>query len=113
MLILVGQRAGIPVYGCNIPGHFLAMAPDPKSGEILIDCYNGGYILLEREIQKLFSRPTAPPRHEVIKQADADTILMRYLQNLLYSYDLKKEYEEKDFITQLHQTFQAESANRN
>src|SRR3989442_3646335 len=41
LYIAVGERAGLPVRGVGMPGHFLLKYSPTSSGEIFIDAFNG------------------------------------------------------------------------
>src|SRR5437764_15314614 len=41
LYIAVGERAGLPVRGVGMPGHFLVKYAPAASGEIFIDAFNG------------------------------------------------------------------------
>src|SRR6202048_2148008 len=41
LYVAVGQRAGLPVRGVGMPGHFLVKYAPATSGEIFIDAFNG------------------------------------------------------------------------
>ena len=41
LYVAVGERAGLPVRGVGMPGHFLVKYAPASSGEIFIDAFNG------------------------------------------------------------------------
>src|SRR5207247_1685403 len=41
LYVAVGERAGLPVRGVGLPGHFLVKYAPASSGEIFIDAFNG------------------------------------------------------------------------
>ena len=41
LFMLIGRRLGLPVEGCNYPGHFLTRIHD-EDKVFLVDCYHGG-----------------------------------------------------------------------
>ena len=47
--MLLSNRFGLSVYGCNYPGHFLAWVPSAK-GPYAIDAYNNARVLWPQEI---------------------------------------------------------------
>ncbi len=53
IFVLIGNRLGYKVYGCNFPGHFLAKV-EVEDEFIFIDCYNGGKIIYEDEFYYLY-----------------------------------------------------------
>src|SRR2546427_11095820 len=41
LYVAIGERAGLPVRGVGMPGHFLVKYAPATSGEIFIDAFNG------------------------------------------------------------------------
>ncbi len=79
VFILVGARVGVPIEGCNFPGHFLAR---DRSGRSVFDPYNGGRLLSPREVATL--RKAAP--HEMSESASSRGIIARVLRNLSVAF---------------------------
>lgn len=94
--ILVGQRLGLEVYGCNFPGHFLAGARFEES-EMLFDCFNGGRMLADAEMEALHK---AAPR-EMNVPAPAITIMTRVVYNLVNAYHQTDETDKVKFLMRL------------
>ncbi|MDH3253017.1 MAG: transglutaminase-like domain-containing protein [Ignavibacteria bacterium] len=79
--ILVGHRLGLRVEGCNFPGHFLAIAYD-EARRVIVDCFNGGRVLGDRDIAIL-----PGTRDDILGlEVRADGIIARVMRNLLNSY---------------------------
>lgn len=80
----VGQRAGFPVYGFGLPGHFIA-GLQHASGTLYIDPFNRGEILTEKECRDMilsrYGREAAVDDSWKIP-AGKKTILKRMLRNL-------------------------------
>jgi regulator of sirC expression with transglutaminase-like and TPR domain len=57
----VARRIDLPICGVGFPGHFLVKYPGEP--EIVLDCFNGGKILLEPDceerLQEVYGRPMA------------------------------------------------------
>lgn len=79
--ILVGQRAGLPVEGVNLPGHFLA-----RHGNILFDPFHQGRILSRRDCEEILRRQNQKLEEWHLSSATPRQMLTRILANLLYSY---------------------------
>jgi regulator of sirC expression with transglutaminase-like and TPR domain len=79
--MLVAHRLGMVVEGCNLPGHFLALALH-GGRNFVVDCFNGGVVLLDSDLARL-SAP-APVRTTDLAglRCDAGVILSRVLRNL-------------------------------
>ena len=79
VFILVGARLGIPIEGCNFPGHFLTRDASEQS---VFDPYNRGRMLSPREVASL--RRAAPT--EMNEGASARQIIARVLRNLSVAF---------------------------
>jgi hypothetical protein len=86
VFILVGDRLGIDIGGCDVPGHFLARA-EVNGGPVLFDCFNRGRVLTAREQDQL--RRALTPTHQALleKQASAEAIIGRVIRNLIVAYE--------------------------
>ena len=90
----VGRRAGIPVLGIGMPGHFLIRHQDES--DFFVDAFNGGRLLNREECLALL-RQTAgesarlEPHH--LEPVTPREILARILRNLKAIYWEREEYE--------------------
>ncbi len=102
ILILAGQRLGLEIDGCNFPGHFLARFNHPVSSElILVDCYNGGHLIYESDMNTLAKdtlKHLAGLAHE---RVDSITMLRRVLGNLANSYQKNGDVTNQEFFEAL------------
>ncbi|MBI3316880.1 MAG: hypothetical protein HYZ85_02600 [Candidatus Omnitrophica bacterium] len=103
--ILTGARLGIPVEGCNFPGHFLARVK--IQGKIVwVDCFSGGRVLDEAVmgpmIQEMPEISDASRRREALYQdTPAEAILARMLSNLIRAYELAGNQGAKNLMEEL------------
>jgi regulator of sirC expression with transglutaminase-like and TPR domain len=85
----VGTRAGLPVVGVALPGHFVAKAVDLKGNEVVFDPFNGGQFLDADGCEALVTAITGRP-FEVSSEALAATspgdFVLRMLTNLKTAY---------------------------
>lgn len=81
--ILVGERLGLSIEGCNFPGHFLAIARTRRQ-KVIVDCFNGGTFINEESLASVQAKIT----HEDIlrMQCAAPVIVARVLRNLVTAY---------------------------
>jgi len=88
--MLVGSRLGLTIDGCNLPGHFLALA-SYAGRKFVVDCFNGGVVLLDTDLARL--NPSAPVHTTDLAalQCDAEIILMRVLRNLHNAYRRRED----------------------
>jgi regulator of sirC expression with transglutaminase-like and TPR domain len=92
----VGRRAGVPVRGIGMPGHFLVKHA-VAGQQLLIDPFNAGTILLPEDCQALLDRIFAgevayEPRY--LEPVGSRQILTRMLQNLKVIYFNSREYRK-------------------
>jgi regulator of sirC expression with transglutaminase-like and TPR domain len=84
----VGRRAGFPVHGVALPGHFIA-GVFHETGVVYIDAFNRGEILTEEECRRMievrFGRETAEGSRWQAP-AGKKAILSRMLRNLKAIY---------------------------
>ena len=95
IFILIGERLGFTVSGCNFPGHFMARV-NIDDELLLIDCFNGGRIIFESELKTLSDDSYESILKIVHSPIDAETIIKRVLKNLVNAY------REKDDTPNLH-----------
>ncbi len=80
----VGRRAGLPVHGIALPGHFIAGLLH-ASGTLYVDAFNGGELLTEKECRDMILKRYG---HRAVADAQwqtpagKKTILKRMLRNL-------------------------------
>lgn len=81
----VGRRAGMPVYGIGLPGHFVVGFGDPAGAHVLVDPFDGGRLLSEGETALLVARATggrATPGQAAHRPAGPLEIVLRVLRNI-------------------------------
>ncbi|WP_377269556.1 transglutaminase family protein [Peterkaempfera sp. SMS 1(5)a] len=54
----VAERAGLPVHGVALPGHFVAAVGEPGSGQVLVDPFHGGRTLTPEDAAQLVAAAT-------------------------------------------------------
>ncbi|MER5491032.1 transglutaminase-like domain-containing protein [Streptomyces sp. NPDC002490] len=78
----VARRAGAPVYGVALPGHFVVGFGAPGE-QVLVDPFDGGRVLSEADAQSLVLRASgAPLDPEVLRPADPLETVVRVLNNI-------------------------------
>ena len=98
--ILVADRVGLKVVGCNFPGHFLAKIE--IDGEmLLIDCFNDGRIIFESDLDDL-----SPDAFEALltiinTPLTARKVIKRVLSNLTNAYKEKGDTVHQQFFKEL------------
>jgi len=100
IFILIGERLGFTVSGCNFPGHFMAKV-NIDDELLLIDCFNGGRIIFESEIKSLSNDSYDSILKIVQSDIDADKIIKRVLKNLINAYRDKNDAPNLHVISEL------------
>src|SRR5438876_314297 len=88
LYIAIGERAGLPVRGVGMPGHFLVKYAPASSGEIFIDAFNGR-TLSRNECAKMLEDMyggTVKMRPALLEPSTKRQILARILNNLKSLY---------------------------
>ena len=83
----VARRAGVPMAGIGMPGHFLLRHLEEPAQ--FVDAFAGGELLDEAGCEALFrkiSEPGAPFLPEYLRPVTGRQIVARILANLRYSY---------------------------
>lgn len=79
----VGRRAGAPVYGVALPGHFVVGVGDPAGRHVLADPFRGGTLLAAEDVAVLVAGATGgPPSPAMLAPADPLDIVLRVLNNI-------------------------------
>ena len=83
----VARRAGVPVAGIGMPGHFLLRHTEEPAW--FVDAFAGGELLDEAGCEALFRKiadPGVPFRPDYLRPATNRQIVARILANLRYTY---------------------------
>jgi regulator of sirC expression with transglutaminase-like and TPR domain len=81
--IEVARRAGAPVYGVALPGHFVVGLGDPSGAFVLADPFRGGRPLADEDVGLLVVGATgAPLSPGMLAPADPLDIVLRVLNNI-------------------------------
>jgi len=101
--MLVGNRVGLFIQGCNFPGHFLAKIED--DGEtILIDCFNNGRMIYETELRGMIRESFDAVMKLIKSYTSTNIIVRRTLSNLANAYKQKGDQTNNDFFLSLIKT---------
>ena len=92
--IEVGQRAGLPLAGVGMPGHFLVRHRDVP--DLLIDPFNAGILLSEDECAQRFkeaTRASLPWDSSCLTPISNREIVARIIRNLKAIYLRRRDYD--------------------
>lgn len=78
----VARRAGAPVYGVALPGHFV-VGFGPAGEQVLADPFDGGRVLTGADAELLVAGATgAPLKPSMLEPADPLDVVLRILNNV-------------------------------
>ncbi|KUJ64276.1 hypothetical protein ACZ90_56805 [Streptomyces albus subsp. albus] len=81
--IEVARRAGAPVYGVALPGHFVVGFGDPYGEHVLADPFDGGRPLTDEDAALLVAGATGTPLSSaMLGPATPQEIVLRILNNI-------------------------------
>ncbi|GKQ41161.1 transglutaminase-like domain-containing protein [Streptomyces sp. A012304] len=80
--IEVARRAGAPVHGVALPGHFV-VGFGPRREQVLVDPFDGGRVLTGRDAELLVAGATGAPLDEsMLVPAEPSDVVLRILNNV-------------------------------
>jgi regulator of sirC expression with transglutaminase-like and TPR domain len=105
----VGRRAGFPLFGVGMPGHFLLKYYDAEGGAVLLDAFEGGKLLAPEDCQRRLDEIYAggmPLQPEFLVAVTRRQLLVRMLGNLRSIYlstrNLRKALEMVDLVLAIY-----------
>ena len=106
--ILLARRLRIPIYGINLPQHFIVKYVDDKN-ELFIDPFNGGLVVSKQEAIKFLNQigmemPNLEKLPFLNIAYDKD-IIKRTLNNLIQIYEENNEPLKADSLRKLNANF--------
>lgn len=93
LYIFVGARAGMPIYGVNLPGHFIA-----RCGEIYFDPFHQGRILSIADCADILARQQIELSDEHLENPESRQIMARLLANLRHAYAIEDASWQKGMV---------------
>jgi len=97
LYIILTQKLGIPVFGVNLPQHFILAyvseifeerVSSANENEVLfyINPFNKGAVFTQREIELFVKHLKLKPSTKYYEPCDNITIIKRLFENIIYSY---------------------------
>jgi regulator of sirC expression with transglutaminase-like and TPR domain len=106
LMIEVGRRAGVPLRGVGMPGHFLVR--DMVDHDVFIDAFSGGRTLPRAACRRLFHEmhgPQTPFDERFLAPIGRDQILQRMLANLRNVYVQRDDTASLTWVLELRAQF--------
>ncbi|WDF68039.1 transglutaminase-like domain-containing protein [Sphingobacterium oryzagri] len=98
---IVAQRLDIPIYGINLPKHFvLAYMKEENPTEVLfyINVFNRGQVMRDEDIYAFLQQLNLPASDDYIKPCDNLAIIKRVLRNLIAAYNHVDNLEKREEV---------------
>ncbi len=99
--MLVGQRLGLPIYGVNLPRHFIVKFEIPGF-EVFIDAENDGRLIHKNEISSFLHALKLPYNIGYLDSCNLEVIIRRKIANLLLLYKRKGPNSKVKFLETLN-----------
>ncbi len=103
--MFVAQRLDLPVFGVNMPIHFMLTYIGDRE-EYLIDPYDNGAVVTYDQCYFFLKKNNIEPKPEYFQVASDMDILIRTLRNLIHSYERKEQLEKIEDLKQLLSTIE-------
>lgn len=111
---LIAQKLDIPIYGVNLPQHFILAYADEKepvpkgftreNGILFyINPFNKGFVFGKHEVDHFLRQLNIEPRKEFYLPCSHIQIVQRLLRNLIASYQELGYAEKVNELTELHE----------
>jgi hemimethylated DNA binding protein len=104
--MLVGMRLGIKVEGCHFPGHFLARI-ELDGRKVFVDCFSGGQIIDQKDLLNMRGDVFEGMENVLSEVADAQTVVRRFLANLIRSYQIQEDKDGSELMIKLFRDMDA------
>ena len=98
---VIAQKLDIPIYGVNLPQHFILAYIDEAKEYIseegvlfYINAFNKGFIFSRRDVDSFLRQLNLPPAKGYYEPCKNEDIIRRILRNLISSYS-KLGYDDK------------------
>ncbi|HMR18876.1 MAG TPA: transglutaminase-like domain-containing protein [Sphingobacterium sp.] len=98
---IVAQKLDIPIFGINLPKHFVAAYIDEElqTPIFYINVFNRGQIMKHDDIYSFLKQLNLPPSEEYILPCSNIAIIKRVLRNLMTAYDHIGNLEKKEEVS--------------
>ena len=108
---IIAQKLDIPVYGVNLPQHFVLAYvdenPDEHENKVLfyINAFNRGFIFGRRDVDSFLKQLSLKPDRHFYEPCSNEDIVKRIIRNLISSYEKLGSTEKVEELQQLLMIF--------
>ena len=110
---IIAQKLDIPVYGVNLPQHFILAYVDSSQDNdfqngilFYINAFNKGFIFGRRDVDSFLKQLNITPDKQFYEPCTNDEIIKRVLRNLISSYDKQSAPHKVSELEELLEIFQ-------
>lgn len=100
LYLILAQRLKLPIYGVNLPRHFLLKFEVPGL-DLFIDPHARGNLIYQGAIFQMLSRQTYPMNPRFLEACSFDAIVKRKIANLIAVYRRNGEADHINFLEKL------------
>ncbi|MBI3803793.1 MAG: hypothetical protein HY282_08535 [Nitrospirae bacterium] len=102
LMLLLGERLNLPLYGIGMPGHFLVQWSD-AAHDIFIDPFNQGKMMTRQEIASQLSADEAKFVNRYLQKVSTRQLLARMIRNLIHVYTEAGEVDKGTWLGRFHE----------
>ena len=114
LFIILAQKLGLPVYGVNLPQHFILAylattgLDHPGKDDVLfyINPFNNGAVFTRREIDLFIGQMKYKPADSFYTPCSNPDIIRRLINNLIFSYNKNGETDKIEDLETLLTAFE-------
>ena len=109
LYLLVAQSLGLPVYGVNLPEHFILTYLEVREGEegntgkilFYINPFSKGSVFGKGDIYQFVKKLNLDPQNSYYKPCSNKDMILRMLRNISFSYQKLGDTEKVDELNQM------------
>jgi len=100
--LTVCQRLQIPIYGVNVPAHYIMAFAEEKNNVLFyLNVFNRGSVFSKHDIDKFLEQLKKEPKKEYYIPCNNLTTIKRLIQHLVYTYENLGYIDKKDELMKL------------
>ena len=102
--MLIANRLGMPVFGVNLPNLFiLTYKNEEEDFQFYINVFNKGLIFSREDIDNYIDHLQLPPQEVYYEPCSNKDIILRFLRNLIVSFEKVDDFHKSDEIKSILQ----------
>jgi len=114
LYLILAQKLGLPVYGVNLPQHFVLayvdgkLADTPSEEDVLfyINPFNRGAVFTRREIELFIKQMKVTPQQSFFTPCHNSEIIKKLIHNIIFAYEQAGAPELSDCLETLLTAFE-------